>query len=291
MLAVITGIFRPISRSLRELALNRKLLILTLAAITLVVFLAGLFMLLLHAVDSELGKTRGEALFQVYWQPGSDPQKVQSQLNNLKSLPDLTAIKTFTPEEGLSVLARNLSNDDMSWLKNENPIPYTALLSFASKGDGGWADATTAMLRAMPGVAMVSFNNINTDLSQAWAGFSHKVIWPVIIFLGLVLGLIVGNTIKLSLMHRRNEIEIYRLVGAKPWFILAPLMMNGALQGFLGGLAALILLKFTQMSLSEMLNFPPLSFLIEFLPFRQILLLLLLPALVGMAASWLAARD
>jgi len=50
---------------------------------------------------------------------------------------------------------------------------------------------------------------------------------------------IITNTIKLAIYSRRNEIEIYKLVGATDWYVKAPLLMEGALQGLLGALIAM----------------------------------------------------
>ena len=50
---------------------------------------------------------------------------------------------------------------------------------------------------------------------------------------------IVSNTIKLTLYARRDELEIMALVGGTSLFIKAPFLFEGALQGALGGGAAL----------------------------------------------------
>lgn len=61
---------------------------------------------------------------------------------------------------------------------------------------------------------------------------------------GLVIGLafaavavvIIGVTIRLTLLQRAREISIMRLVGATNWFIRGPFLLEGALKGLLGGL-------------------------------------------------------
>jgi len=66
---------------------------------------------------------------------------------------------------------------------------------------------------------------------------------------GLVIGLafaavavvIIGVTIRLTLMQRAREISIMRLVGATNWFIRGPFLLEGALKGLLGGLLSLVL--------------------------------------------------
>jgi cell division transport system permease protein len=66
---------------------------------------------------------------------------------------------------------------------------------------------------------------------------------------GLVIGLafaavavvIIGVTIRLTLLQRAREISIMRLVGATNWFIRGPFLLEGALKGLMGGLLSLAL--------------------------------------------------
>ena len=66
---------------------------------------------------------------------------------------------------------------------------------------------------------------------------------------GLVIGLafaavavvIIGVTIRLTILQRAREISIMRLVGATNWFIRGPFLLEGALKGLLGGFLSLAL--------------------------------------------------
>ena len=66
---------------------------------------------------------------------------------------------------------------------------------------------------------------------------------------GLVIGMafaavavvIIGVTIRLTILQRAREISIMRLVGATNWFIRGPFLLEGALKGLLGGLLSLVL--------------------------------------------------
>jgi cell division transport system permease protein len=62
-------------------------------------------------------------------------------------------------------------------------------------------------------------------------------------FLVLVLGAIVAGTVRLSLHARADEIQIQRLVGAGGLFVRLPFYLEGALQGGLAALAALVILR------------------------------------------------
>ena len=52
---------------------------------------------------------------------------------------------------------------------------------------------------------------------------------------------IIGVTIRLTLLQRAREIHIMRLVGATNWFIRGPFLLEGALKGLMGGVLALLL--------------------------------------------------
>jgi len=66
---------------------------------------------------------------------------------------------------------------------------------------------------------------------------------------GLVIGMafaavavvIIGVTIRLTILQRARDISIMRLVGATNWFIRGPFLLEGALKGLLGGLLSLAL--------------------------------------------------
>jgi len=85
--------------------------------------------------------------------------------------------------------------------------------------------------------------------SEDWAT-KIEAIMGAIKLIGSVLGgllflatlFIITNTIKLTVFARENEIEILRLVGATNVFIKAPFLIEGSIQGLLGGLLALIIL-------------------------------------------------
>jgi cell division transport system permease protein len=107
----------------------------------------------------------------------------------------------------------------------------------------------------------------------------------------LVVGLVVGNTIKLALFQRRDEIEILRLVGASRLYIRFPLIVGGAVQGLLGGILALGLLGLVHMGLQDMLYFPPLWIEVPFLSLEEIGGMLGVLMFVGIISSFVAVKE
>ncbi|WP_027178268.1 cell division protein FtsX [Maridesulfovibrio bastinii] len=286
--------FRLVGRGIRDLGLHPWANIFTLIAVTMVSLLAGFFMLALQNINQELLKTRGEVQFQIFWKASTPEDVYVSEWEKLSNIEGLKEIHTFTPQNALTQLSSALGGgENFSYLDKDNPLPPTALLSFSVEpgaGDENWASDLLSELKAMNGVDKVHYNPIQIDLARGWLNLTKTIVWPVIMFLGLVVALVVGNTMRLSLMTRKDEIEILYLVGAKQWFIRIPILTGGAVQGFLGGTLAVGILYMAQQFFRDILNFPPLFLKIGFLPLDQCAMLVGVVAVVGIISSYVAVR-
>lgn len=105
--------------------------------------------------------------------------------------------------------------------------------------------------------------------------------------------LVIYNTIRLTLYARRDEIEIMSLVGATASFVRTPFILEGAIQGSLGGGAALGLIfalrEFLLVNLEQGLTFARGTGVeIEFVTLRFGASLILFGAVLGVAGSLLA---
>jgi cell division transport system permease protein len=122
----------------------------------------------------------------------------------------------------------------------ENPLPasYEVRLQAGAAADGR-VDALGERLRSLPGVADVRYD-------RQWLGRLTAAI-SVVRVLGLVLGgvltiaaaLTVATVVRLALFARRDELEIMQLVGAPTVYVRGPFVMEGVLQGGIGGVVAL----------------------------------------------------
>jgi len=289
----VSVFFRLVFQGLRDLFRHPWPRFLTLAALTLTAFLGGLAALFLRNLDAELLKHQGKAQFQIYWKQDASPELVKKQWQWLKELPNVAEVTTFNPDQALEVLRESLGEDvDFSWLRGESPLPFTALAYFRlPEGGEAWTRAVFDKLKGMDGVQSVHFNPMRLDMAQSFVGLSSKVIWPLTAFLTLLVALVVGNAIKLSLLSRKDEVEILHLVGARRWYIRLPLLAGGAAQGLAGGALGLGFLKLMQESLKDILNIPPLWIKISFLPLTDCLALVGAMTAVAVMASWVAVRE
>lgn len=300
---MVGTIFRLVRRGVVDLFVHFWANLFTLVAVTLASFLAGFILLVLHNVNLELVKSRGEVQFQVYFSPAAPDAAVREELEQLKQLDHLKSWEFFTPAEALDELTAALGESSSARLwQGASPLPPTALLTFAvppeaSAGMGGeggptnWSRVMFERLRAVEHVTRVSFNPMQMELAKSWVMLSQRVLWPLLTLLVLVVGLIVGNTIKLAQFSRHDEAEILKLVGSKNWYIQLPLLTGGAAQGFLGGVLSLGLLKLLQLGMQDAFAGPPLFLEVAYLPMEYLAGSIVLLTLVGMAASWIAVKE
>lgn len=286
---------RLAARGIADLGRNPLQQLLTLCAVALTAFLAGLFLLVVVNLNRELLTASGEFVFQVYWKDSVRLETVRGQWQDLEALPNFSALTTYTPDQALAELGGALEGGAgvLAELGRDNPLPPTAVVYFsAPEGDPDvFAQQTLRRLQTLPGVRDVHFSALELDLAKAWVRFSRMVLWPLIGLLGLVGALVVGNTLRLSLNNRREEVEILRLVGASRWYIMFPLVTGGAMQGFIGGMASLGMLKLVHLALADFVNTPPLNLSFGFLPTAYAAGLVAAMTLVGVLSSLVAVRE
>lgn len=285
--------WRLLVRGVRDIGLDKWVQLFTLGAVTLVTFLAGGFLLVVHNLDTQLVQRQGSVQFQVYWQRNATLETVQQDWRSLEGWSGLRSLQEFTPRQAALSLDGALEGEVELKSERSHILPATALLRFRVPGENAqqWAQQRLDRLRTLPRVAEVHYNPLQLQTAGSWVQISQRLVWPVIGFLVLVLALVVGNTFRLALLHRRDEVELLQLVGAGRWYIQMPLLVGGALQGAAGAGLALGLLKGAQLGLESILNTAPLWIQVHYLPWHLVGGVVAGVTAVGAVSSWIAVKE
>jgi cell division transport system permease protein len=169
-----------------------------------------------------------------------------------------------------------------------NPLPASLeiILSRDKNGDPSPYQLKT-MLERIDSVDEAQY-------SQEWIE-RFQAIMEAIKLIGIIFGgllflaalFIITNTIKLTIYSRKDEIEILKLVGATNRFVKTPFLIEGSIQGFLGGSVAIIILFLSYITVITRLDlrvgFASLD--IVFLSPQFILLLLIMSIITGFIGS------
>ena len=108
--------------------------------------------------------------------------------------------------------------------------------------------------------------------------------------MGFAVTFITGNTIRLELHNRRDEVYISKLVGATLSFIQRPFLYCGFWLGFIAGFSAwliiTVMLLIVESPVEKLSTLYNSSFELQFLGFFEFLLLLLLASGLAVLGSW-----
>ena len=158
--------------------------------------------------------------------------KADSRVRDARFVPREQALKELQATEGLAEVVAAL---------NRNPLPDAFVLR-PKANDPHALDALAKELRGAPAVAHVQVDSAWARRLGALAGTARLAIGLLAALLAFGLVAITFNTIRLQILTQRAEIEISKLIGATDAFIRRPFFYLGALQGFAGGVVALLIL-------------------------------------------------
>src|SRR3546814_9897590 len=108
-----------------------------------------------------------------------------------------------------------------------------------------------AGLEQLPEAELVQHDTQWRERLDGWLRFGGRVAWVLAFLLGLGALLVVGNTVRLDIQSRREEISVLQLLGATDGFIRRPFLYLGAWYGIGAGAIALGLLATAGHALRE----------------------------------------
>ena len=240
LLAQLRHFVRSAWLGLRSSPLPSAVAVVTIAAS---LFLIGLFALLLANMGGLLERFGREVRLTVYVADGLSAEDEGALLLRVRREQGVERAEAVSKQEALERFRSRLGGES-AFLEGleENPLPASIEVDLAPAERSAAGLASLARrLAALPGVAEVSHGH-------AWVeGYARAVslLRGGALAIGGVLALaalvIVTNTIRLAVYARRDEIDILMLVGATRTFVSIPFLLEGLIQGVLGGLLALAL--------------------------------------------------
>lgn len=152
-------------------------------------------------------------------------------------------------------------------------------------------DVIVIRLSSTPGVSEVKSAGEAIDAMIALRDGLRIMFWLLAVALGVAAIALIANTIHMAIYARREEIEIMRLVGASNWFVRTPFLIEGALEGLIGGALAVTFIVLAQQlavdRLSQLPEWINLSIQNDFI-LRQGALVLLFGVVAGLVGSSLS---
>ena len=232
----------------------------------------------------------------VYLSKTLDDSAAENVATQLKQLDGVESVNYLTREEALSEF-RNWSGfgGAMDMLE-QNPLPAVAIIT--PKLNFQNADTMQNLrerVAKVDGVDEVRMDDSWFARLAALTGLVGQVAAMIGILMVVAVFLVIGNSVRLSIFARRDTINVQKLIGATDGFILRPFLYGGALLGLSGALLSLILSEVLVLRLQSVVAHVAAvfgtTFSLEGFSWDEGLLLLLIAAMIGWIAAWLATAQ
>ena len=226
--------------------------------------------------------------------PNLDSAKAKALTEQLGRRPDLAGVRLITPAEGLAELGEASGLAGAVGLLAENPLPTVLALepTPALAADPTALEALRDTLATFPNVADARLDTAWVQRVHALLDLGASAALMLAALLAMAVLLVVGNTLRLEVAHRRREVELMALVGATHAFVRRPFLYAGAWYGLLGGLVAVIIVTLgvalVQSPVSRLATLYGTEFRLAWLDATALLALLVGGPLLGLIGAWLA---
>lgn len=263
--------------------------LLTIFTAMAVFFVVGATMLFILNIRGVIANMENQLSIQAYLKSGADLEKTAASVRGLGGVESVTMVSKETALERLR--ARLGSQSEAVTLLGENPLPASLEIHVAQASQV--ADVANRLTAVKEIEDIVYAGRVAEKLTRL-SSFVEKF---SIIMLAVALaasGVVLFNTIRISVYSRAEEIEVMMKVGATSTYVAFPFVIQGFILGFFGALAASTALGYSYLSaldrLRDMLPF------ISFIESKQLLaklfiMLICCGAVVSLIASLIAVEK
>jgi cell division transport system permease protein len=238
------------SASLRRLGSRPLGSLLTIAVMGLALALPLAFYLLLGNVQ-KLGDALGQGqAISVFMQPGQTAQQAQMLASQLGDRPEVAAVVVKTPQQGMDELAKMQGFSGALSTLDDNPLPYVLQLQPRSGTSAAALARMVDDVRTMRSVNLVQDSGSWRQRLDALLGVGNRVVLVLASLLALAALLVVGNTVRVDIASRSEEIGVLLLVGASGAFVRRPYLYAGIWYGLFSGILAALLAVLIELALA-----------------------------------------
>ncbi len=201
-------------------------IITTMAAILTIFGSLFRFTLSLNSFVHELGNVLE---ISVYVKSDTNTENLAKEIRQLEHV---ERVKIIPKEKSWSDLKREFDVPNI-----ENPLPDTLHVKVDKPEN---INTVFTKIKTYNGVEDLNYAQDIAKKMQFFNNVIHTITLVVVILVAILTITIINNTIQLVIQSRKEEIEIMRLMGVSNWYIKIPLIMQGAIYGFLGALISLV---------------------------------------------------
>ncbi len=182
--------------------------------------------------------------FSVFLRRGTSAADAEVLAGLIDQRADVQDVQVITAEEALSEFKLQSGFGDAMDQLSQNPLPHTLVVRPSGANTSESLRLLREELANLPETDLVQVDTEWVQRFHAILDIVREAILIGSILFGTAIIVIIGNTIRLDIQNRREEIEVTKLIGASNAFVRRPFIWTGFWYGLLGGLLAIGLVQY-----------------------------------------------
>jgi len=249
-------IIRHVREGCKNVGRNGWMTFASMSSIAVSLFILGIFMLLALNVNKLADQLESQVQINVYLQLDIKQEKADELERTIKRIPEVKSV-TFVPkEEGLKRFRERMGEEGKAALegyeKENNPLPDAfEVEAFDPQKAAFVAKQIEAINLTDPAkpITTVKYGKETIEKLFRILNAVRNIGLFIVLGLAVMAMFLISTTIKMTIIARRREISIMKLVGATNSFIRWPFFIEGAIIGFAGSFvsSAVLLYGYSQL--------------------------------------------
>ena len=252
--------------------------------------------LLVNNLQQLVSQWDSGASISVFLKENTDEKAVKTLVRTLQTEQTIRDIRHISPQQAMEEFRQHSDFASALELLDDNPLPHVLLVY--PRDAKIPAKKLQAFLQKLESHPEVELALADLQWVERFQGITHVIQRAALVLallLSLAVLLIIGNTIRLEIQGRRNEIEIIKLVGGSNAFIRRPFLYEGFWYGLFGSLIAIALILLSARALqnpvSHLAALYQSNFQLSGLAMTTVFGVIGTSILLGILGAWIAVRQ
>ena len=265
--------------------------LMTVIVLAIAISLASIFYLMVINVQQLTANLENSNQISLFLKEHINDEEAANLASTLRKNPNVQLVKVISKEQALKEFETYSGFGEAIKLLDKNPLPI--MLQVLPKNTLHDKDSVEQLFQSLEKLNEVDYAQLDMQWVERLQSIVEIVQYStaiISIMVGIGVLFIIGNTIRLELQSRKDEVVIAKLVGATNAYIRRPFLYTGFWIGFISGIVAWFIVAILMLILKQPVE--KLSGLYEgelhliFLSITDSLALLAVASLLGILSSW-----
>lgn len=299
--------FSTMTRHMREgfksIIRNGWMSFASISSIFISLFILGVFILLALNMNHMATQMENQVQIRVYFETDATDEMIANVQNKIGNIKEVSKLTYVSKEEGLAFLRDKMGEDNSDWLEGyddeNNPLPISLTIELS---DTQLVDSIAQQIDILNGtfdpkpIKEVKYGNETVETLFKITNAIRNAGFAIVVALAITAMLLISNTIKMTIVARKREIGIMKLVGATNAFIRWPFFIEGALIGIISSIVTTIIILIGYDQVIHIFQYDLSLMLIQLLPLEQVItltatIMITLGSLIGIWGSVMSVRK